>query len=197
MIPTLLRSLTRALSPLCAVCLVAATVGVGCGPRQRGTQIDLSKLPPYTGTAQSLFNDNIEPAALGVSLEKPSYKGDATFRQRVQSADVVARVKVTTVTIGKSEEKTTYHLQLELEDQPFSRQQPGQDELEVSIPEGSYSYSVMNLVKARARGRQMIGMWKRFREGEEQAIHWYFVPEDPDSTAAVKEALALQELSRP
>lgn len=191
----------RTLSPTPSALLVALSLcsagSLGCQTQSRPGEIRVSSLPLYDSKAQALFGDTFEPAALGVSLDNPSFKGDPIFRERVQTADVIANVTITTVTIGKTDERTTYQLSFAVSGEPLNKQRPTPEELELSVPEGSMAFPLLNLVQTRARGRSMLGLWKRYRVGDELASHWYFAPDDPETTAAVKEALTLQELSKP
>lgn len=184
----------RAASAL-SLCVALLTVGsAGCGPARSANEIQIDKLPEYTGAAAKLFNDSIEPSALGLSLEKVTFKNDAHFRERVQQADVVSEVEITTVTVGKTDEKSVYFLQFEPQ-QGYTKLGLASDMLELRVADGEGAYPLINMIQARARGRKLIGMWKRFREGNAATLHWYFAPDNEDTVSATKEALTLRELT--
>ena len=184
----------RAASAL-SLCVALLTAGsVSCGPPRSANEIQIEKLPEYTGGSLKLFNDSIEPSALGLSLERVSFKGDALFRERVQQADVVSEVLITTVTVGKTDEKSVYFLQFEPQ-QSYTKAGLANDMLELRVADGEGAYPLLNMIQSRARGRKFIGMWKRFRQGNVATLHWYFAPDNEDTVAAVKEALTLRELT--
>jgi hypothetical protein len=57
------------------------------------------RLPEYSTRDSELFDDAIEPAAVGYSLSGPMNAGrDPQLRRRTQAADYVVRVRVVTVT---------------------------------------------------------------------------------------------------
>src|SRR5690242_20504804 len=53
---------------------------------------------------------NIDPSAVGLSMEGPSPRLDRFLRERSQTADVVARLRVNTVTVDSLGDDQTYHL---------------------------------------------------------------------------------------
>lgn len=182
-----LVGLLGALSGLCAA---------GCGPQTRGpAQIQIDTLPLHKDHLATLFDDSIEPAAMGLNMEKVILKIDPKFRDRVREADVLAAVKVTTVTVGKIEERSIIHIQFSTE-QVFSPSAPEAEHLELRIPEGTQAYGVMQAVQNKARNRSLVGAWKRFRSGNEAVIHFYFAPNDADTIAAIKEIQALREINK-
>jgi hypothetical protein len=189
-----MTSLPLRVASALSLCAALLTAGVGCGPARSANDIQIDKLPAYTGASVKLYNDSIEPSALGLSLDKVSFKNDAVFRERVQQADVVSEVTITTVTIGKTEEKSVYFLQFEPQ-QGYTKQGLAADMIDLRVADGEGAYPLLNMIQTRARGRKFIGMWKRFREGNVATLHWYFAPDNEDTVAAVKEALTLRELT--
>ena len=181
----------RISSVLLAVAL--GSLAFACGAPQNPRLAALSKLPVYEGKDAQLFDDTIEPAAFGMSMDRPHFRGDAKFRARAQAAGSLAQMKVTTVTIDKLDEKATYHLVLKRADRLGGADEDG---LEIVVKEGAPGYSVIAQVKARARDKTVVAMWKHFRVGDEDVIHYYFAPDDQETVMAAKEAMALQEVNR-
>ena len=71
---------------LATILLVLAAFG--CGPI--GGQSGTRPLPPYAGRAAELFDDTIEPAAVGLDFDKGySPKQDPMLRERSQTSDAV------------------------------------------------------------------------------------------------------------
>jgi hypothetical protein len=174
--------------------LSAAPALVACGAPQTRAQIELSKLPQYQGKDAELLDDTIELAAVGLTMEKPYFKGDPTFRERAQKAQVVVRMKVTTVTTDKVDERSTYHLTLTPQGEPFT----GSDAspLEITLREGDKGFPVVNQVRDNFRGRTVLAMWKRYRQADDAVQHYYLAPDDADTVAAAKEAIVLQEVTK-
>jgi hypothetical protein len=81
---------------------VAAILGCGAGGI---TQRPAGSLPTYDGHAARLFDDTIEPRAMGYELDRtPPPMNDALLRERAQVGDAVVRARVTTIT-SKEEDK--------------------------------------------------------------------------------------------
>lgn len=191
---------SRALHPLarvlvCAVCALGAPIVVGCGAPQSRAAADLAKLPEYKGKDKELFDDSFDVSIAGLSMDKPIYKGDVRFRDRCQAADSIAKVKLTTVTIDKLESRSIFQLQLRVVERLGGPQTPPET-VDVTIKEGDPAYGLMLQSNARLRGKTMVALWKRFRQNEEQAMHFVFAPDDPEVVAAVQEAIALSELKK-
>ena len=175
--------------------LVATSLlgAVACGAPQSKTQLELSKLPAYAGRDKELFDDSIEPSGLGLTMDRPTFRGDAKFRERAQKAGTVARVKITTVTIDKVDDKATYHLTMAVVGAALSGR--AESALEVTIREGDNSFPVVNQLRENMRDKTLLAMWKRFHEGDDANAHFYAAPDDELTVAAAKEAIVLHEVS--
>src|SRR6202034_3741291 len=77
--------------------LVAVSLPLlGCA----GANADANRpLPSYVGHAAELFDDGIEPRAVGLDLEQVSDpRSDALLRERTQVSDAALRVRISTLT---------------------------------------------------------------------------------------------------
>lgn len=174
----------------------ALVPGSGCSPGGSGLGYDLDKLPPYEGDLARLFNNTIEPAAFGLGMaQSGNLQFDPDFRKRAQDADVVSTLRVTTLTASKADDKTNYTLQFE-----SIRDFKGtfEDDLRtLAVSERlAQPYSIVSAVQARARGRTLVGFWKRFREQNRMSLHFHFFPDSDDTTKAIQDSLALEELKK-
>ena len=178
-----------------ALLLATASLGgVACGAPQSKGQIELSKLPPYAGRDKELFDDSIEASALGMTMDKPTFRGDAKFRERAQKAGTVARVKITTVTIDKVDDRSTYHLTMAVIGAPIAGQADAA--LELTLREGDNAFPLVNQLREGLRDKTLLAMWKRFHEGDGANAHFYAAPDDELTVAAAKEAIVLHEVSK-
>src|SRR5512135_1996344 len=72
-------------------------------------------LPPYEGRSVDLFDDAIDPRAVGLNLDDTrTPQSDPIVRERTQVADAVVRVKVQTVTAKKESEDIQFQLGLQV-----------------------------------------------------------------------------------
>ena len=66
-------------------------------------------LPAYAGHAAELFDDVIEPTAVGISLDVGADpRSDRRLRERTQTGDAVLRVRVATLTAKQEDSATRY-----------------------------------------------------------------------------------------
>jgi hypothetical protein len=176
---------------------VACGLGVAaCGPDQPARSGSAAGLPRWEGHAPEVFDDNIDPAAVGLSLDGPSPRSDAHLRERAQTADVVARVRVQTVTVDSAGEHQTYHLGIQVGVPTLTEARVQDRSFELSIKPTSGAFGIARSFDARLRGQTFVGFIKRYgsEEGEVQ-VHWHLAPDTAEVVAAVKEAVALREIS--
>lgn len=98
-----------ALSPLLLATALVAGASAGCGGARPEPQAggDQPLLPAYDAWAQQVFDDGIDPAAVGLTFESPSPRGDRLLHERAKTADVVSRVRVSTVTVDSIGDAST------------------------------------------------------------------------------------------
>ncbi|WP_437929203.1 cobalamin ABC transporter substrate-binding protein [Sorangium sp. So ce291] len=190
-------------APLRLALAALATVGPvgGCIADQErpATSVDpYSGLSAWEGHAVEVFDDNIEPAAVGFSLDGPSPRSDPFLRERAQTADVVTRVRVSTVTVDSIGEQSSYHLGVQTADAPLTTPRVQDRSFELHIRPTSRAFGVAKAVDARLRGLTFIAFIRRFAgEAGEPEFHWHLSPDTAEVAAAVKEAVVLGELSAP
>jgi hypothetical protein len=87
--------LSQAVASLCA-----ASLCICCGAAAEAPQMPSAPLSPYAGRAVELFDDVIEPGAVGYEGADPGLppQGNALLRERTQVGDAVVRARVVTVT---------------------------------------------------------------------------------------------------
>jgi hypothetical protein len=166
-----------------------------CEPSQPARE-GSAGLPKWEGRAREVFDDNIDPAAVGLSLDGPSPRSDAHLRERAQTADVVARVRVQTVTVDSIGEAQTYHLGIQVGIPTLTPAKVPDRSFELSIKPQSAAFGIAKSFDARLRGQTFIGFVKRYGTDDgEVAVHWHLAPDTAEVAAAVKEAVALREIS--
>ncbi|EYF03960.1 Hypothetical protein CAP_5061 [Chondromyces apiculatus DSM 436] len=192
----------RAPAPLVAALAVALLVGgsAACGaseppPRAAGSE---RALAPYDAWARQVFDDNIEPAAVGLTLENSSPRGDRLLRERALKADVVARVRINTVTVDSVGDQSIYHLGIQIGYPPLATPKVDDRAFELLIRPTSLAYGIAKAFDSRLRGLTFIGFIRHFvEETGEPGIHWHLSPDTAEVAAIVREAVALGELSAP
>src|SRR5512132_781240 len=157
---------------------------------------DGANLPRWEGHARELFDDNIDPAAVGLSMEGPSPRSDPFLRERSQTAAVTARVRVQTVTVDSVGDQKTYHLGVQVGTPTLVNPRVPDRSFELSIKPTSLAFGIARAFDARLRGSTFIGFIGRVQgEDGEVEIHFHLAPDSAEVASAIKEAVALQELS--
>jgi hypothetical protein len=187
--PMLRRLTTIAILAMLALALA------GCPKGANGPQRDL---PPYTGHATELFDDVIEPQAVGMELEqgRPP-KGDPVLRERTQVADAVMRVRITTVT-GKTEQSgATYIIGFHVVDQLAGTHPPPTD-FQITLAQRAPAIGIVRNFEDRLVTMKLsfIAFVRGFSKQDDPdgELHFHLAPDTKDVLAAVMEATTLAEL---
>jgi hypothetical protein len=182
-----------------AVALLAAGSAVACGEPSTEVQSPQALgLSPWAGRGRILFDDNIEPAAVGYTMEVPSARGDKFLRERALTAELVARLRVQTVTVETIGDDSTYHLGVQVATPTLAPDPKIKEKtLELVIRASTPAYGIAKALDQRMQGLTFIGFVSRFAspDGTEVELHWHLSPDTADVAEAVKEAVALAEAS--
>ena len=178
----------------------ALTAGVfllltSCGDATPGAKApEGASLPRWEGHSRELFDDNIDPAAVGLSMEGVAPRSDPFLRERAQTAAVTARVRVQTVTVDSIGDQKTYHLGVQVGFPTLTPPRVPDKSFELSIKSTSSAFGIAKSFDSRLRGSTFIGFIGRFQaEDGEVEVHFHLAPDTADVAAAVKESVALQE----
>lgn len=183
-------------SVLLAAGLLFAGAAVGCGSgKSSKLAYGASGLPLWEGSAVQLFDDGIDAAAVGLSMEGPSPRFDRFLRERAQTADVVARVKVVTVTVETLGDEQRYRLGVQVGQPTLAKPRLDDRTFELVIRSNSKGYAVARAFDTRLRDMTFVAFITRFTgpDGEPE-VHFHLSADTREVADAVKEAVALGEL---
>jgi hypothetical protein len=152
------------------------------------------QLPAYAGRAITLFDDQIEPAGVGMDFDKGySPKADRMLRERAQRSDAVLRVRVQTVTGKTDGPSKTYTLGLHVVEKLAGDHPPAAD-FSVAVGRLSESYGIVKNFEGRLVGYAFIAFVREFALPDpERAIHLHLSPDTKDVKTAVGDAVVLGE----
>jgi hypothetical protein len=175
--------------------VIGALAAAACGGQEQPAQAPTgAALPPWDDHARHVFDDNIDPDAVGLSMERGAPRADAQLRERAQTADVVAHVKVQTVTVDSAGEQHTYHLGVLVGGSPLAEPKVKERSFELSIKPSSAAFGIARSLDANLRGKTFLAFLRRYTDdGGDTVLHWHLAADTADVTEAVKEALVLQE----
>lgn len=178
---------------LVAVLALLFLLAWGCGG---GKNADSPSRPlvPYTGRQAELFDDSIEPAAVGLDFDRGyAPRVDRTLRERAQVADSVLRVRVSTVTAKTDGPDVTYQLGLHTVERIGGKELP--EDFTVHISRSSESHGIMKNRESRLVGYGFIAFVREFATpAGERELHFHLAPDTKDVKTAVGDALLVGEL---
>lgn len=177
----------------------AAVLVASCGGPTATAQAPQSpqEFPVYGNSAAQLFDDRIEPMAVGLAGVENDPRLDPILRQRTQNAEVVGRTRVTTVNIDSVGGKPVYRLRFKLLDPPVVARGFTSDQLEVAVADDSPAFGIVKWLDARLIDYSFIGFFRRFAGNPEPQVRFHLSADDPQLMAAVRDASALRELAVP
>ena len=143
-----------------------------------------------------LFDDQIDPIAVGLADIAINPRTDAKLRGRAQAAEVVARARVSTVSVDTASGKPTYRITLAFVGSPILSRGFTDPGIDISVRSDSPAYGAVKWLDTGLIGRTFVGFFQRFSTGGEVAQRFHLSPDDPNIVAAVRDAATLAEISR-
>lgn len=153
-------------------------------------------LSPFVGAEAQLFDDALEPGAVGLDLEQPkSPIRDVAFRDRVKASDAVVRVRIATVTekndgVGRS----VYELNVRIMETIWGAYPPKQESVSLLVTSTGGAYGVVKALEGRLIGKDMLVFLKRFSvpDGEGE-YHFHATADSELVRKAVREATSFED----
>ncbi len=176
--------------------LVLVLLLSGCG-NMSGPAAPARPLPAYAGRATELFDDAIEPAAVGLDYDKGYVpKADPMLRERAQVADAVLRVRVTTVTGKKDGSESTFQLGFHTVEKLAGDDAPPAD-FNGGVNKSSESHGIMKNFEGRLVGYPFVAFVREFvRADGDREVHFHLAPDTKEVKAAVGDAVILGEIRK-
>jgi hypothetical protein len=176
--------------------LTAGAVGCSGAEGSAPTSAHAAGFPPWQATDKDLFDDEIDPAALGFVPPKNPRK-DQTLWARSQAAEVVGRVRVQTITVDSRGGDATYHLGLQFAEPPLASKNVAERTFEVTIEPRDPAYGLVKALDTGFQGKTFVGFVKRFAGADDEVeVHFYLGPDSAELASVVQEAVAVQEVSK-
>lgn len=170
--------------------VVVATVSCG-GPDANSPS---RPLPAYEGHQAELFDDAIDPRAVGLNLDDTKTpQTDAAVRERTQVGDAVVRARVQTVTQKRNGDDVEYQLGFQLVEKLAGEHAPP-DVFVVRFDKASPSAGIVRSLDARLGGKTFVVFVKEFKDvNGDPRFYAHVAADTKDVVAAVKDAAALSE----
>jgi hypothetical protein len=171
----------------------------------RAPEAPASSLSPYAGHVTELFDDVIEPEAVGRqgSDSGDSRKNDALLRERTQTGDAVVRARVVTVTSEPESQGDGWRLGLRpLE--TLAGKHPPEGEFTFVVEGKGPAAGIVRTLEARLVGATFVVFVRTFGHVDTGSaassapgaaeLHFHIAKDDKDELGAVREASLLGEV---
>jgi hypothetical protein len=180
------------LAGLAVQALAGATACGGKGANGPGKEY-----PPYTGRSVDLFDDGIDPIAVGYQLEPgPSPSTDAKLRERVQTGDAVVRARVVTVTSKNEDAGRSWQLGLHTLGR-LAGTGPLDADFTLDVEATDPGAGMVKAFESNLVGASFVVAVRTFaRAGSpgDADLHFHLLADKADVLAAVKEAALLEQV---
>jgi hypothetical protein len=169
--------------------------GTACGGK--GANGPGKDYPAYTGRAEDLFDDGIDPIAVGYQLEPgPAPSTDAKLRERVQTCDAVVRARVVTVTSKKEDNGRSWQLGLHLLER-LAGTGPVDPDFALDVESTDPGAGMVKAFESTLVGATFVVSIRTFAHAGSPGdadLHFHLSADKADVLAAVKEATLLQQV---
>lgn len=158
---------------------------LGCGAGSATNR----PLPSYAGRSIALFDDAIEPRAVGLDLEQGTDpRTDALLRERTQVGDAAVRVRVSTLTEKQDGPETRYQLSMIVLGTLAGAYPPAGDFV-VTMDGKSPSIGIVRGLQDGIVGKTFIALIRAFvRPDGDHEIHFHLAPDTKPEMEAIRAA---------
>jgi hypothetical protein len=169
-----------------------------CGGGTPDAQNPDRPLPVYDSHSAELFDDAIEPTALGYPSDtsQPRPIGDTRLRERTQIGDAVVRAKVTTVTSKAEDSGRSWQVGLRTTEHLAGSGALPKD-FSLSVDPTDPAAGVLKGFEARLIGSRFVAFVREFRRPGapgDSDLHFHLAADSPEEIQAVKAALASDQV---
>lgn len=190
MVRGLLSSVER--RAIASACVALGLTACG-GANQTPAASPSVKLTAYNREQATVFDDSIDPAAVGLSLDAAASAADPLLKRRTEDADFVVRARVSTVTLH--DDGVTEHYELRaVSSERLAGRDPGAAPIVLPFLEHNPSAGIIKGMQQRLSGKTFIIFVREFASKSGPEVHFHIAPNDPEVVRAVKTAATLEEL---
>ncbi len=155
---------------------------------------DGAAIGPWGGDWAVLFDDGIDPSALGYSIDGRNPALDPLLKPRSRNAELAARMKLLGVSRDANGTRTRYLLSLRVGLPPLTRARLQEVDLELPVTQGTSAFELVSSNENSLGGRIFVGFVRRFAGSEGPVLHWHLTADSPEVAQAVQTAAALGDL---
>lgn len=179
-------------SSIC-LCTCLCITTTGCGAAVLGP--NSAELEPWQGQLQQLFDDSVDPSAIG--LAGPSFStAQGALHQRADKADYIVFARAVTVSTQGVDQALCYVISLRIEPEPIVGRKPPFDSLELVVTQDNPTFSLVQARDIQLTGTKFVAFLRFFPGSPDPMIHWHLARDGQDVVHAIKNATLLSSVSK-
>jgi hypothetical protein len=182
---------------LCSLGLVGLLQAAACGGGTPDGRSPGRPLPPYTGQAVELFDDGIEPSAVGYPLEAGAAPmTDNRLRERTQTGDAVVRARVITFTSKEEDQGRSWQIGMRTLER-LAGTGPLDQHFTVTVQSTDPAAGIVQGLGGKLVGSTFVAFVREFerpRSPGDSDLHFHFAADSKDEVGAVKSAVLLDQV---
>jgi hypothetical protein len=177
---------------LLGLAAIALTIVLAsCSSAKPAAVVPTHVLPAYGGHEAALFDDGIDPQAVGYSLEPAvSPRQDTLLRERTRLGDRVVRAQVTSITSTRNESGPTWQIGLHTLERLAGEREADPD-FTLHVKATAPGAKVMRVFDRRLIGLPLLAFMREFEPTNGDGpgeLHFHLASQDKDELDAVRVA---------
>lgn len=169
-------------------------LSTSCAGVTPGPLVPERRLPQYSGRAVALFDDRIEPQAVGYSLEPTTPpQTDRLLHERTRTGDWVVRARVVSVTSLHTDSGPSWHIGFHTEER-LAGDRPRDADFALRVTDADPGAGIVRTFDGRLIGKTFIAFLREFAREDgsgEGDLHFHLAGGDKDELGAVRVAALL------
>jgi hypothetical protein len=174
-----------------------AAVSTSCAAVAPDARAPARGLPPYAGRDVALFDDAIDPQAVGYSLESAlPPDGASLVRERTQVGDCVLRVRVVTITSRREDAGPSWRIGVHTMERLAGDRPPAAD-FNLQVDSSGPGAGILRTFDSRLIGVTLVAFLREFAGTDESGggkLHFHLAREGKEELHAVRVAALLGEV---
>jgi hypothetical protein len=176
---------------------IALSFAAACGGSGGQARAPQKALPPYGAHQAELFDDGIEPEAVGYNIERtPSPAEDSLLRERAQEGDAVVRARVTTITSKALDQSYGWQIGFHVLER-LAGDGPLAEDFAMQVAPKGPAAGIVRAFEPALVGKTFIAFARAFSSAGDAAdteLHVHLAPDGKASADAVRDAVILQKV---
>jgi hypothetical protein len=181
----------------CATTTIVAALAIGCAGGSGEARGPQRALPQYVARQAELFDDGIEPAAIGYDIQStPSPGEDALLRARAQEGDAVVRARITTITSKALDQTFGWQIGFHTIER-IAGEGPLAEDFAMQVAPTGPAAGMVRAFEPTLVGKTFIAFAREFSRASdpsESELHFHLAQDGKASVDAVHDAVILQKV---